>query len=97
MQRRRNWRNRLLSPRSDRQNASKQTITAIHRAVHDVHLATRSVAQIRLRRAHYERRTAIYEASLITYMRTDGIDAGPEAITAARNAVAAKFGKDYVS
>jgi DNA topoisomerase-1 len=38
----------------------------------------------------------LYEAGLITYMRTDGIDMAPEAITAARVAIAAKFGKDYV-
>jgi DNA topoisomerase-1 len=38
----------------------------------------------------------LYEAGLITYMRTDGIDMAPEAITAARDAIAAKFGKDYV-
>jgi DNA topoisomerase-1 len=29
-------------------------------------------------------------------MRTDGIDMAPEAVTAARDAIAAKFGKDYV-
>jgi DNA topoisomerase-1 len=38
----------------------------------------------------------LYEAGLITYMRTDGIDMAPEAITAARDAIASKFGKDYV-
>nr|MCW1950379.1 type I DNA topoisomerase [Octadecabacter sp.] len=38
----------------------------------------------------------LYEAGLITYMRTDGIDMAPEAVTAAREAIAAKFGKDYV-
>ncbi|MDC1380734.1 type I DNA topoisomerase, partial [Octadecabacter sp.] len=38
----------------------------------------------------------LYEAGLITYMRTDGIDMAPEAVTAARDAIAAKFGKDYV-
>jgi DNA topoisomerase-1 len=38
----------------------------------------------------------LYEAGLITYMRTDGIDMAPEAITAARDAIAAKFGKQYV-
>jgi DNA topoisomerase-1 len=38
----------------------------------------------------------LYEAGLITYMRTDGIDMAPEAIIAARDAIAAKFGKDYV-
>ncbi len=38
----------------------------------------------------------LYEAGLITYMRTDGIDMAPEAVTAARDAIAAKYGKDYV-
>ncbi|WP_281983724.1 type I DNA topoisomerase [Thalassorhabdomicrobium marinisediminis] len=38
----------------------------------------------------------LYEAGLITYMRTDGIDMAPEAVTAARDAIAAKFGKQYV-
>ncbi|MGJ8610367.1 MAG: type I DNA topoisomerase [Octadecabacter sp.] len=38
----------------------------------------------------------LYEAGLITYMRTDGIDMAPEAITAARDAIAEKFGKNYV-
>ncbi len=38
----------------------------------------------------------LYEAGLITYMRTDGIDMAPEAVTAARDAIAEKFGKDYV-
>ncbi len=33
---------------------------------------------------------------LITYMRTDGIDMAPEAISDARKAVGAQFGKDYV-
>ena len=38
----------------------------------------------------------LYEAGLITYMRTDGIDMAPEAVTEARAAIAKKFGKDYV-
>ncbi len=33
---------------------------------------------------------------LITYMRTDGVDMAPEAVSDARSAVAATFGKDYV-
>ncbi len=33
---------------------------------------------------------------LITYMRTDGIDMAPEAVSDARKAVGSKFGKDYV-
>ncbi|ROT98985.1 type I DNA topoisomerase [Histidinibacterium lentulum] len=38
----------------------------------------------------------LYEAGLITYMRTDGIDMAPEAVHAARATIAARFGKDYV-
>ncbi|SEP79257.1 DNA topoisomerase-1 [Loktanella sp. DSM 29012] len=38
----------------------------------------------------------LYEAGLITYMRTDGIDMAPEAVTGAREAISAKFGKEYV-
>ena len=38
----------------------------------------------------------LYEAGLITYMRTDGIDMAPEAVTAARDAIKSKFGADYV-
>ncbi|TMV15135.1 type I DNA topoisomerase [Arenibacterium halophilum] len=38
----------------------------------------------------------LYEAGHITYMRTDGIDMAPEAVSAARDAIAARFGKDYV-
>jgi DNA topoisomerase-1 len=33
---------------------------------------------------------------LITYMRTDGVQMAPEAITAARNLIANDYGKDYV-
>ena len=39
----------------------------------------------------------LYEAGHITYMRTDGIDMAPEAITAARAAIADRYGKEYVS
>jgi len=38
----------------------------------------------------------LYEAGLITYMRTDGIDMAPEAVQATRDAVAARYGKEYV-
>ncbi len=38
----------------------------------------------------------LYEAGYITYMRTDGIDMAPEAITAARAAITARFGAPYV-
>ena len=38
----------------------------------------------------------LYEAGHITYMRTDGIDMAPEAVHAARDAIAARFGADYV-
>jgi len=38
----------------------------------------------------------LYEAGLITYMRTDGIDMAPEAVTGARNAIKSKFGDKYV-
>ncbi|MBB5722483.1 DNA topoisomerase-1 [Loktanella ponticola] len=38
----------------------------------------------------------LYEAGLITYMRTDGIDMAPEAVTAARDAIKEKFGEKYV-
>jgi DNA topoisomerase-1 len=34
----------------------------------------------------------LYEAGHITYMRTDGIDMAPEAVTAARDAIAARYG-----
>ncbi|TAK49207.1 MAG: type I DNA topoisomerase [Xanthobacteraceae bacterium] len=33
---------------------------------------------------------------LITYMRTDGVQIAPEAITSARNVIAKDYGKDYV-
>ena len=38
----------------------------------------------------------LYEAGHITYMRTDGIDMAPEAVSAARDAIADRYGKDYV-
>ncbi|MBY6151952.1 type I DNA topoisomerase [Vannielia litorea] len=38
----------------------------------------------------------LYEAGHITYMRTDGIDMAPEAVAAARDAIGARFGKEYV-
>ncbi|GGE50708.1 type I DNA topoisomerase [Actibacterium pelagium] len=38
----------------------------------------------------------LYEAGYITYMRTDGIDMAPEAVTAAREAIGDRYGADYV-
>ncbi|MEL6682826.1 MAG: type I DNA topoisomerase [Pseudomonadota bacterium] len=38
----------------------------------------------------------LYEAGLITYMRTDGIDMAPEAVAGARDAIKAKFGDTYL-
>ena len=38
----------------------------------------------------------LYEAGHITYMRTDGIDMAPEAVTAARATIADRYGKAYV-
>jgi DNA topoisomerase-1 len=38
----------------------------------------------------------LYEAGHITYMRTDGIDMAPEAVTATRDAIAARYGTNYV-
>ena len=38
----------------------------------------------------------LYESGLITYMRTDGIDMAPEAVTGARDAIKAKFGDKYL-
>ena len=38
----------------------------------------------------------LYEAGLITYMRTDGIDMAPEAVHATRDAVKEFYGADYV-
>ncbi|MDU8926103.1 type I DNA topoisomerase [Alisedimentitalea sp. MJ-SS2] len=38
----------------------------------------------------------LYEAGHITYMRTDGIDMAPEAVSAARDAIGARYGTEYV-
>jgi len=38
----------------------------------------------------------LYEAGRITYMRTDGIDMAPEAVTAARDAIKDRYGDEYV-
>ncbi|SNT18007.1 type I DNA topoisomerase [Tropicimonas sediminicola] len=38
----------------------------------------------------------LYEAGLITYMRTDGIDMAPEAVAAARDAIKDRYGAEYV-
>ena len=38
----------------------------------------------------------LYEAGYITYMRTDGIDMAPEAVTAARDEIGSRYGKEYV-
>ncbi|MGR3434206.1 MAG: type I DNA topoisomerase [Shimia sp.] len=38
----------------------------------------------------------LYEAGYITYMRTDGIDMAPEAVTDARSAIGERFGAQYV-
>ncbi len=38
----------------------------------------------------------LYEAGLITYMRTDGIDMAPEAVKDARLVAGKRYGKDYV-
>ncbi|WP_375687191.1 type I DNA topoisomerase [Pseudooceanicola sp. LIPI14-2-Ac024] len=38
----------------------------------------------------------LYEAGHITYMRTDGIDMAPEAVQAARDAIADRYGAKYV-
>ncbi|MGA9433587.1 MAG: type I DNA topoisomerase [Roseobacter sp.] len=38
----------------------------------------------------------LYEAGYITYMRTDGIDMAPEAVTAARDAIKTLYGDKYV-
>ena len=39
---------------------------------------------------------ALYEAGLITYMRTDGIEMAPEAIEAARKEIQGRFGSEYL-
>ena len=38
----------------------------------------------------------LYEAGYITYMRTDGIDMAPEAVSAARDAIKTLYGDEYV-
>ncbi len=38
----------------------------------------------------------LYEAGYITYMRTDGIDMAPEAVSAARDAIKSLYGDQYV-
>ncbi|WP_238365983.1 type I DNA topoisomerase [Mesobacterium pallidum] len=38
----------------------------------------------------------LYEAGHITYMRTDGIDMAPEAVTACREAITDRYGASYV-
>ena len=38
----------------------------------------------------------LYEAGYITYMRTDGIDMAPEAVTAARDEIKSRYGAKYV-
>ncbi|MEO0782019.1 MAG: type I DNA topoisomerase [Pseudomonadota bacterium] len=38
----------------------------------------------------------LYEAGLITYMRTDGIDMAPEAVMATRDAIKGRYGAEYV-
>ncbi len=38
----------------------------------------------------------LYEAGHITYMRTDGIDMAPEAVSDARETIANRYGKEYV-
>lgn len=38
----------------------------------------------------------LYEAGLITYMRTDSVNLSPEALTAAKDAIAKQFGDAYV-
>ncbi|MEO7365430.1 MAG: type I DNA topoisomerase [Sphingomicrobium sp.] len=39
---------------------------------------------------------SLYEDGLITYMRTDGVDMAPEAISAARKAIASRYDAGYV-
>jgi DNA topoisomerase-1 len=38
----------------------------------------------------------LYEAGHITYMRTDGVDMAPEAVHAARDAIRARYGDNYL-
>jgi DNA topoisomerase-1 len=48
--------------------------------------------------ANQTMRTAqrLYEAGHITYMRTDGVDMAPEAVHAARDAIRARYGDNYL-
>jgi DNA topoisomerase-1 len=39
---------------------------------------------------------SLYEDGLITYMRTDGVDMAPEAVSAARHAIASRYDAGYV-
>src|SRR5206468_1127641 len=39
---------------------------------------------------------ALYEQGLITYMRTDGVDMAPEAVSAARRAIANRYSAGFV-
>lgn len=39
---------------------------------------------------------ALYEAGHITYMRTDGVDMAPEAVSAARAEIERRYGRDYL-
>jgi len=39
---------------------------------------------------------ALYEQGLITYMRTDGVDMAPEAVSAARRAIASRYSAGFV-
>src|SRR5207248_10031880 len=39
---------------------------------------------------------SLYEDGLITYMRTDGVDMAPEAVSAARRAIASRYDAGYV-
>ncbi|QTN35954.1 type I DNA topoisomerase [Cognatishimia activa] len=38
----------------------------------------------------------LYEAGLITYMRTDGIDMAPEAVMATRDTIKDRYGEEYI-
>ena len=40
---------------------------------------------------------SLYEAGLITYMRTDGIGISTEIVNEIRNLISSEFGKDYLS
>ena len=39
---------------------------------------------------------ALYEAGFITYMRTDGVDMSPEAVSATRSLIVEKYGRKFV-